>query len=372
MLAEAREPLTWIFCVLASLTAALFLFHPAPFLIGGKHVSVYPPNNFVTLAYAALFLRLWKSLRPALLSGEWLQQIARWHLWPIAISFLFPRRLSAFVWFLGPFNKGERSALSWLETIRYYIGTIQADYHAVAWAGWVTLLLFALALISWRRLRRGGLAVLLFVVIAAALTLLHPNQKSRFLHSWFPLVWVAGAAGLANSLVSARRLGGPLMLTAGAALALTQARFVVRPGHAPEQGSRGETLSLLDLTDTYLSVLDGQRRVAVFATAPTNDLPLWTYRDRFPNAPKLEAPLQDFFLDAAEVQRRFQEWSAHTAAEIVVLIEIPPDSPDYVPMLHPEAFQQIAPMLEADPRFRIERRWQLPAHRCTITMWVRN
>jgi hypothetical protein len=38
------------------------------------------------------------------------------------------------------------------------------------------------------------------------LTLAHPNQKARFLHSWLPMVWVLGGVGVGRILGKVRPL----------------------------------------------------------------------------------------------------------------------------------------------------------------------
>jgi hypothetical protein len=368
---ELRAPLTWVFAVVAALAAAIFILKPAPLQVGGELVGLYPPNNLVTLAYAALFVRLLTLHRFARLEVPAQRQLMLWHCLPIAVSFLFPRRLSAFAWFLGPFNTGEQSRPTLAEAAANFVGSIVADYHAATWSAVVAALLFVVALATYRRLQAGGLAVLLFVLISVVLAVPHPNQKSRFLHTWIPALWVVGAAGLATASSRAGRLRLPLATTASAAVLLAHAPSFFERGHAQETGCRRETISLLDLTDTYLRELGAERKLAIFSTVPATDLLRWTYRDRYPHSHNFEIPLREHRLSAEDVRRRMEDWRAGTAADTVVVIDIAPESPHYLPLADYSAYRQIPEVISSNAQFEVSRRWDLPAHRCTITMWTR-
>lgn len=368
---ELRAPLTWLCCALAGLAMAIFILEPAPLQIGGQPVSLYPPNNLITLAYAALFFRLLMSRPLTHISAPALRQLTLWHALPIAIWFLLPRRLSAFAWFVGPFNVGERSPSSTVEAAAYYAGTIAADYHSATWSAVAAAALFALAVLAFQRLRPGGLAVVLFVIISASVALGHPNQKSRFLHTWLPAAWVAGAAGFVNCLSGIRRLGGPLAVAGAATAVASHAWFLLEPGHAPETGCRHETTSLLDLTDTYLPALTAQTRVALFSTSENADLLEWTYHDRHPHSHALEIPLKHPPRSSEELRRRLGAWQAQTAADTVVLIDIAPESPHYLPSAEQPAHRQVAQLMNSDARFALGKEWRRPELGCTISMWTR-
>lgn len=371
--AEMRQPLTWL-CLLLSLGVLLiYWLRPAPVSLAGKFFSLYPPNNLVTVAYAALFFRLlrvpafWRETDPAR------RQLLAWHGLPIALSFLLPRRLSVFIWFLGPFNKGERSAVPLFETAQYYWHAIVVDYHAALWSALCAILLFALAVLTFHRLRDGGRALVFLVAIAALLTLLHPNQKSRFLHSWWPAVWVVGAAGLTNGLRATGRWRQPLAAACGVALIGAQTPAFVRPGHASETGLRGENGSLLDLSDAYLSQLSGDRSLAIFSTVPCPQFLLWTYHERFPAFNKIELPLKDYPLSPNEVQGRVLQWAATTHTHTIAFLDFAPDSPEYVPSTGDYAgYHQIAQILNSDPRFTLLQQRHFPEYGCTVTTWRGN
>ncbi len=368
---ELRQPLTWL-CVVVALTAlAIFVIHPGPLSLGGKRVSLYPPNNLVTIAYVALFFRLLSLGKPWQIGPPALRQILTWHCLPLAVSFLFPRRLSTFIWFLGPLNRDQPSPAPIGEAARSFLDALVNDYHPAKWVAVAAVLSFVLALCTFRQMRPAGRALMLLVLISAALTLVHPNHKSRYLHSWLPALWIAGAAGLANSFARAGRAGRPLAVAAAVAITASLSGDMLQPGRAPELGKRGEKSSLLEITDTYLAGV-GDRRVAIFSTVPCRQLLLWTYHERYPRLDKIETPIKDYPLSPDDLRTRMDSWAATNHADVVVLVDIAPDSPDYLPMAGDyAAFHQIGERISSNPQFFRSREWSLPHHACTITTWTR-
>lgn len=369
---EVRQPLTWLFVVIALTALAIFIIQPGPLSLGGKRVSLYPPNNLVTVAYAALFFRLLRIGKPWHIGQPVLRQLLTWHCLPLAVSFLLPRRLSTFIWFLGPLNRGEQSPAPIGEVVRSFLDALVNDYHPAEWAAAAAVVFFVWALCTFRRMRPAGRALILLVLISAALTLTHPNHKSRFLHSWLPALWIVGAAGLVNSLALAGRAGRPLAVTAAIAIAASLGGDMFQPGRAPELGKRGEISSLLEITDTYLPEI-GDRRVAIFSTVPCRQLLLWTYHERYPRLDKIEIPIKDYPLSPDEMRVRQAAWEATNQAEVVVFIDIAPASSDYLPIAGDyAAFHQIGQSISSNPQFSRSREWSLPNHACTILIWTRN
>jgi len=174
---------------------AVWLVHPEPIDIAGRRVSLYPPNNLITAAWAALVWRVaveWKarSLQIDGVFGPAGAALVRWHALPIAASFLFPRRLSGFVSQLVNLDPGQ--GLRLMDTVAYYARAAAFDYHA----GWIgqsvaVVLAGALAIAVSRRQRDAVGAVLTLWIVGAIAMLVHPHwPASRFLHSYFALGWV--------------------------------------------------------------------------------------------------------------------------------------------------------------------------------------
>jgi len=117
--------------------------------------------------------------------------------------------------------------------------------------------------------------------------------------------------------------------------------------------------------------LGAERKLAIFSTVPTTELLRWTYRDRYPHSDNFEIPLREYGLSAEDVRQRVENWQAGSGADAVVVIDIAPDSPHYLPLAEYSAYRQIPEVISSNPQFSLSRRWDLPAHRCTITMWTR-
>src|SRR5262245_41440406 len=101
---ELRHPLNWVAFTSLVLMSIVILTGGWRFELWGKPVSVRSHHNFLQVAYAAFFIRglvWWKK------SGRaWSQkldfrcrQLLLWHLWPVALWLLLPKRLAYFLYF---------------------------------------------------------------------------------------------------------------------------------------------------------------------------------------------------------------------------------------------------------------------------------
>ncbi|MBL8839769.1 MAG: glycosyltransferase family 39 protein, partial [Alphaproteobacteria bacterium] len=89
--------------------AAITLNGPTTVVLFGSSVSLHPPENLLTVGYALVFLRIaqiWYAGRAAFAAAvpAGARRLFAWHVLPIALSFLVPKRLAAFLWFVGPTN----------------------------------------------------------------------------------------------------------------------------------------------------------------------------------------------------------------------------------------------------------------------------
>src|SRR5262249_5870368 len=164
-------------------------------------VNLYPPHNLVHAAYVVLFLRLvgwWRRGGRAWVGGldPRLAGVVRWHLVPLALWFLLPKHPSFFLWYLSLANSGQPQPVDLGAGLRAYGAWAAGDYHLGPWAALAALGLALAGLASWRVLRPGGQVVLCLVLIAALLTVTHPNRKGRNLHSWLAVGWVTAGGGL--------------------------------------------------------------------------------------------------------------------------------------------------------------------------------
>jgi hypothetical protein len=280
---EVRQPLTWLAVLTGVGVAWILTGGPKAVEIAGHRISLYPPNNLLTVAYALLFARV----AGGVLSARWqprndaARALWQFHVLPVAVSFLFPQRLGAFLGFLSPGNFGDAPVHPFPGNLMFYLRHFVADYHAGAWlaAGAAVL-----ALVAWwqRRGEMGMRAVMVCFLLGGALTLLHPNQKSRFLHSWMPALWISAGVGAACVCSLLPRRVAPLGQAAAAGILLTVcAPAWLARGHSPETGNRGETAGLLDLSDGWLEHLPATERVAFLATQSCRGWAEWTYLQRF-------------------------------------------------------------------------------------------
>src|SRR5262249_37906303 len=159
----------------------------------------------------------------------------------------------------------------------------------------------------------GGQVVLCLVLIAALLTVVHPNRKGRNLHSWLAGGWVAAGVGLgalACGRLAARapRLGLGLGAAALGALGWAGYPGPLAPGRAPEGGPPPGRACMLDLVDSYPTGLDGARRVAVLAAVPVKPLAQWTFLERRGRFDRLEERWYGFGAAGEANRAGFLHW----------------------------------------------------------------
>ena len=214
-------------------------------LFGGG-VTVRPSPNLLTINYAVCFIRLipwYRRVGRVLLgnAGAGVRALAAWHFWPVALWFLWPHRLYSFLWVLDPAsNAGEFPRHDLFGGYAAYWNSFARDYHIGPWSAVIVTGLFLVAV--WAglrgRLRPGAAAILWFVAIACILTVHHQNRKSRFLHSWIPLVWVSAGIGAAALAPKRRVRDAPAawlgFAVAAGAIALPHLPGLAATAHAPE------------------------------------------------------------------------------------------------------------------------------------------
>ncbi len=378
-----RQPLNYVFAALLLLISLITWRGDTPILLLGKPLSVYPPHNFIHAAYVVLFLRLlpvWRAQGRAWLSGLEVRaaQVVRWHLVPLAFWFLLPKHPSYFLWYLSLANASDTQTFNLLEGCRSYTRGIVEDYHAATWSALLAAGLAFCAMLARRRLRPGGQALLWFFVLALVLTVAHPNRKSRNLHSWLAAGWVAAGIGLATVVhgrLTARRrqlLRPWIGSIALGSMVLTHLPSLSAEGHAPEGGPHPDQVSLLDLTDVYLPLLDHANRATVLAAVPVKPLVQWTYLERFGCFDRLEENWYGFGPAGEGNRQGFQSWLRATACDMIVYLDrtagpnIWEDVPDT--RLHAE----LRDLLFNQNVFQEVRRREFPRAGCTVHIWQKS
>ncbi|HET6883503.1 MAG TPA: hypothetical protein VFI31_25350 [Pirellulales bacterium] len=376
---QLRHPLTYVLLPMSALLAFCYL-HGGTMQVAGHRVNFDSPYNLVHVAFALSLLRV---LPWWLQSGrQWvnrfqppLPQLIAWHLYPIFAWFLWPQRLGYFLWYLLRDHGQEQAPEGLASGPAYYWQHLGVDYHLGQTSLIVATGLAAAALVSWRRLRPGGIAVLCLLVVAAALTFHHPTHRSRFVHSWIAAGWVAAGIGLAQIIYSGvamrRSLVRPLLGAAAlGGLVCLQFPDVLRANDAPEGGTHPHFPSVLGVTDAYLPSLDGCSRPAIFANLPIKFLTGWTLLERRGRHLEMVNELRDFGASPEASRRSFDGWLKSTSCDAIVLVEIPPGSTFYEVVPYPD-YGVIRERLTPDSGFSLALDHQLSPYGCRVTVWRR-
>ncbi len=379
--AQLRQPLSFLLAAVLALIGWIGATGGMEFTLGKQHISLRTPGNLVTLAYALVVLRLaswWWKNRTAVLQrlDERARPLPAWHVWPVLLWFLQPRRLGYFLWYLSPAQEGEHPQYGLEHSLRFYSSCLTEDYCGGAVLTVALLVVIGAAVLSMRKLRPGGRVLLWFVLIAAVLTLHHPNRKSRFLHSWLPASWALAGVGVACLVHGklTRRLPAARPWLAAAAVGALGAVYLpvlAEPGHAPEGGPKPDRMSVLELTDCYLPCLEESHHAAVLSNLPMKFLCQWTFLERYQHIGKLETDVKGFGTTADEDRQAFARWLETTDCDRVVFIDVPRDSClyEYVPIC--DSYERLRELLAAQRVFAPVQRWRLPQSGAVVTLWRR-
>ncbi len=280
-----RDPLLLAFAVVALAVILITLRGPTVIAVFGKPVSVYPPGNLLTVAYALLFVRLaivWRRHRAVIdpVLGVPGRQILFWHIAPVAISFLLPKRLSTFLWFVGPSNSGAGPSYSLIDGIDLYWGSFSAGFSSAPWVAVLALVLFAVAVLSLRRFPRQTWVVFVFAGISLLSVLIHPQRQGRFLGSWIFAVWIGAGvgAGMLLGLLLPLRMQ---ILRWGAATAVTAVLVVALVRQPPSAKAFDYAIRMvtgpsnLDLVRPALPDIRSARTIGMAATFGSSPLLHW-------------------------------------------------------------------------------------------------
>ena len=268
------------------LVLVIYLYHrgPTAIVLLGRDVSLYPPQNLVTLTYALLFTRFFLGwLRNRVVWDAALGPAERallyWHFTPIAVSLLLPRRLSSFLWFVGPSN--ATTGFDPLHGIAVYWHAFAEGFSVTPGIALLTLGLFAIGISQLRRFPPGGRAVLALALVGFAGVAIHPQHQGRFLTSWIFAVWIgagAGGAMLLEHLVP-RRAWLPVAGAAAMALAIASWREAPPAAYATAIHPTGGRPSDLDLVRPVLPDIAGLRSFAYATTFGESSLLSWVARE---------------------------------------------------------------------------------------------
>jgi hypothetical protein len=379
LLAQAKHPLNYVLALLAGSAVYVAVSGGGTISLFGKQLSFHAAHNLVHLAYAILFLRFFLWWRRGgrnwvCAQGESIWQVTCWHVWPLALWFLLPKRLGYFLWYISPADGGNFEQ-SWLDGALMYWRWLVGEYHPALWCAVVALGLAGIALLSLRRLRPGSGVIFSFLLLAALLTISHPNRKSRFLHSWVAITWVGAGVGLAQCCYGFGTRW-PKVRNSLAGIALTGLSLALVPGMFDLQavfdgGPRLDLPSTLELTDAYLPYLaDSKRTLVLCNNVAMKQLAHWTYLERYHNLHGIDIDMKGFSNDYLDNRKAFDGWLKTTKCDTLVFVDIPLNSSFYVEDAHTD-FNQVASLLTEQSVFAMERKIDLPQYGCAIYLWKR-
>jgi Dolichyl-phosphate-mannose-protein mannosyltransferase len=336
--------------------------------------QLHDPRLYVSTAYSLFLLRLavwwWPTGRLVAnsLVGEPGAKLIAYAAIPPLVWLLLPFRLKTFFWFSSPANTIPGLEHSFSYGVRYYLDGFLSEYHtagmlAIIAAGFAAIGLVALLV---KRGSAGRLALPVAFFLSGALASLHPNQQLRFLHTWAPLLWVATGIGVAVLLSLLARVAGRRIGQLAGALAvgsLVAALFQLTPAFARVSPAFGRgydpaDVSLRDLYDAYLPLLDGNEPTAIFCNRPDASWS-WAFMEKFGHKNGLKHNMRDVDAFDPVMPEGAAKWVASTDCRAVVYIEIPPTSPLFEPNLIPADNSAILAAMKALPAFHLDRRIRL-------------
>ena len=323
-------------CVAVSaLVIGLFVLGPTAIDLFGRRVSLYPPDNLATLAYALGFVRvwmLWRAHRARFRErlGAPGRNLFYWHAAPIAISFLIPRRLASLLLYVGPANHLAGQGYDPAGGALLYAQGFERAFSAAPWSAWVAIGLAAVGASQWRRYPVGGRAIFVFAATCAIAVVVHPLHQARYLASWIFAVWVCAGAGAATLLdAAALRLRARGSVRAGAAAALVLA-FAAASTGAPissaaraADGRAASGLSDLALVRPWARLVIGQPTIGLATTVGPSDLFLWTLEERCQCKVQIERPWTSPAGTRLDAERAMLATVAASRAERWVVIDAP-------------------------------------------------
>jgi hypothetical protein len=376
---QLRSPLTYLLIAVLALVAWIAATGGVAIPVGSRTSSVRSIHNPLTVAYVLLLVQVsiwwWRGGR-SWLAGQSLplRQLAYWLCLPIAVWLLLPQRLGYFLWFLSPANASANDGL--LFGCQFYLKRLVLDYHQHACLFGLTVALLVLAVAAHRRLPRGGTVILWMLLCGLALTINHPNRKSRYVHSWVAVGWVGAGLGLAQLLrLRQTAASGPARtwLAAGAVvgLAALQAPSLGKLPPPMDGGLALKRPSTLELTRCFLPELEQAGHVAILSNMPLRFFSAWTFRERFGLTKKLDTEVRGSSKPGVDRAALFQQWQHDTDCDTVVFIKVPKGSAFYDECGTAEAYEELPALMQKQSRFQLSRTWQLEQCGCQVSLWSR-
>jgi hypothetical protein len=369
---QFRRPLNYVILALLGVSAAAVLNGGLYVEVNGQRYGFRETRLIVNAAYVLVLLRMaawwWPAGRDAVarVCGEPFVALWTWAATPVMVWLALPFRLHYFLWYAGPGNNIAVLNYTPRQAFGFYRDCFVGDYHAVVVVAGIAVVLAAVglaAIVLRRDVPAGWVAVPGMFFICGTLTVIHPNQQLRFLHSWAPLVWVMAGIGVATVLHLAARLAGQtaariaaVATVIGVAVSLAAVTpALAQPGAMFGRGYGTPAESLRDLYDVYLPHLDGNEPTALFCNLPEASW-RWAFMEHFGHKNGLKHNMREvgaFDPVTADVATR---WLGATSCRQVVYVDIPPRSPLYEPPIQGADNSAILAVMKAQGVFTLVKR----------------
>jgi len=376
ILAQLFQPLNypWFLC-----GALMFLFRllgPYEIPLPGKRVEIRSLDLIATLFCWSVLLRIspwWISTgsKVVKLRLPRLSTIVSFHLLPVVVWFLIPQRAGLFLSYLTRDHGAGESGTAVAERLGAYANAFALHYHG----SWVLCFLAAglvlVAVTQCRRLTPGAGLLLATMAVALLLTAMQPCCRSRFLHSWMAIVWVASGVGAAQAAALLSRVSLPKLapiypLAAAAGLLGVAGPAFWQLGQAPESGLKEDRQSVLDLADSYLEDLGAPGKIAILSNQPIKFFAKWTWQQKNRQTEKVESEALDF----ASQPGALDQWLDKVRCESVVWIDVGASSPFTIAEFASKN-ESLAQFSSGKTSLRENDRRNLAELGCSVTRWQR-
>ncbi len=376
ILAQAFQPLNYPLFACGALMLLFRLLGPYEIPLPGKRVEIRSLDLIATLFCWSLLLRVapwWIAT-----GSKWVRihlprlgTIISFHLIPVIAWFLIPQRAGLFLSYLTRDHGAGESGTGLAERLGAYANALALHYHGSWILCFVAAGLALIAATQCRRLAPGAAFLLATMAVALLLTAMQPCCRSRFLHSWLAIVWVAsgmGAAQLASLLsrIPLRRLAPIYPLAAAAGLVALAGPAFWQLGQAPESGLKEDRQSVLDLADTYLQDLGATGKIAILSNQPIKFFAKWTWQQKNRQTEKVESEALDF----ASQPGAIDQWLDKVRCETVVWIDVGASSPFTIAGFASKN-ESLAQFSSGKTSLRENDRRNLAELDCSVTRWQR-
>ena len=386
IISQITSKLNYIILFLLTVSMIIIYFDGISVTIGYHRLGIQRPRLLIHLAYILCLIRLGRwwftSARQAVEQqyGMPYRKLLEWSLIPPLVWLALPFRLQFFVWYAGPGNDPGILHHTFWQKFHYYWEGIHKNYYIHPWIATTSYIfavigLLALIMRNYRILWKW--IIPLFFVISCILTFLHPNQQMRFVHTWFPFLWLISGVGLSCLINGMIQIMHPsmkplLILTTGMAIISGIIAVMFQPPQVQPEFGRGygvPSQSLRQIYNAYLNQLSGQETTTILCNLPEASW-RWPFLERFGHKNGLRHNLREIGCFDPVTLEDARRWLAVTQTQVIVYVEIPPHSPLYEPPPQGRDNSGIKKALSEQDRFRRVYSQTLP-NLGSVSIWRR-